>query len=356
MNKRFLSILAIVAIVLGIANSLTWVWQGAGAARLSAPSIPQLISYQGRLTDAAGNPLTGDYDMRLCLYDVPSGGSALWCEDQTVSVTHGVFSVLLGSSTSIPQALFDGPGLYLGVKVGSDDEMTPRGRVVSVGYAYRADEASTADYASSAGNADTVDDRHASDFASASHRHNSLDADDGDPQNALFVDDAGNVVIGTAASGQSLTVAGIVEAINGGFKFPDGSVQTIAASKMTVEEVEAANEVQINTSDWQDLPNMSITLTTNGTESLLIMAKAYIYAPLQPGCGSSGWLRLLEDTTELDKGAEGRFEAQAKGFSGMVTLVDSRTPSAGSHTYKLQWGGDGAIYASWRRITILRIG
>jgi len=56
MNKRFLAILATVAILLGVANSLMLVRQSAGAPGLSAPSVPQLISYQGRLTDAAGNP------------------------------------------------------------------------------------------------------------------------------------------------------------------------------------------------------------------------------------------------------------------------------------------------------------
>lgn len=162
MNKRYLLILIIIAILLSIANSLTLVRQTVSAARLAAPSIPQVISYQGRLTDAAGNPLTGDYDMRFCLYGEPAGGSALWCEQAAVSVSYGVFSVLLGSITSIPQELFDEPDLFLGVKIGSDDEMIPRRRIVSVGYAYRAEIAL---------DADTVDDMHASDFASTSHTH-----------------------------------------------------------------------------------------------------------------------------------------------------------------------------------------
>ena len=66
MDKRFLAILVIVAVLLGVANSLILVRQGARAAPLSAPDVPQLIGYQGRLTDAAGNPLTGDDDGRFC--------------------------------------------------------------------------------------------------------------------------------------------------------------------------------------------------------------------------------------------------------------------------------------------------
>ncbi len=182
MNRRFLSIAAIMAIgLLTVVNSLVLARQNASAAHLSAPNVPQLIGYQGRLTDADGNPLTGTYNMQFCLYDMDVGGTPVdgWCEDQTVSVTDGVFSVLLGSVTPIPETVFDGTVCYLGVKVESDNEMTPRRQVVSVGYAYRAEESSTADYASSAGNADTadyassagnsdtVDDMHASEFASA---------------------------------------------------------------------------------------------------------------------------------------------------------------------------------------------
>lgn len=269
MNKRFVSILAIAAIVLGIANSLMWVRQSAGAARLSASNVPRVISYQGRLTDAAGNPLTGDYAMRFCLYAEPAGGAPLWCEETTVHVNYGVFSVLLGSITPIPEALFDGSDRYLGVTVEGDEEMTPRRRIASVGYAY------------SAVDADTLDGMHATDFAIADHSHHVLSAADGDPRDALFVDNlgrvglgttnpseqlhvtgnaridgfissvgdvrilpggneklrittSGNVGIGTSAPSEKLTVAGTIESTSGGFKFPDGSVQTTAASKASM--------------------------------------------------------------------------------------------------------------------------
>ena len=167
MNKRYFSIAAIVAIMLSVANMVVLIRGNAAASRLAATNVPQLMSYQGRLTDADGNPLTGTYNMQFCLYDTDVGGTPVdgWCENQTVSVTDGVFSVLLGSITPMPETVFDGTERYLGVKVESDAEMTPRRRVASVGYAYRAEESSAADYASSAGNADTVDDMHASDLA-----------------------------------------------------------------------------------------------------------------------------------------------------------------------------------------------
>ncbi len=167
MNKRYFSIAATVAIILSVANMLVLIRSNVGASRLSATNVPQLISYQGRLTDpSTGEPVPdATYDIRFCLYTGPTGGSALWCEDQTVPVTDGVFSVLLGSLMSIPETVFDGTECYLGVKVEADAEMTPRRRVVSVGYAYRAEAAV---------DADTVDGLHASDFASANHTHSGV--------------------------------------------------------------------------------------------------------------------------------------------------------------------------------------
>ena len=49
-------------------------------------------------------------------------------------------------------------------------------------------------------------------------------------QITLNVGSAGNVGIGTAGPGEKLTVAGRVHSTSGGFKFPDGTVQTTAAN------------------------------------------------------------------------------------------------------------------------------
>ncbi|MGC1378031.1 MAG: tail fiber protein, partial [Anaerolineales bacterium] len=98
------------------------------------------IAYQGRLADASGAPLTGTYILTFRLYNVASGGSPLWEEiwigANNVQVTNGLFSVMLGSITPIPQSLFIGnSSLWLGVDVGTDAEMTPRVQLGSVPYA-----------------------------------------------------------------------------------------------------------------------------------------------------------------------------------------------------------------------------
>src|SRR5512136_444930 len=47
------------------------------AGTASAATVSQSITYQGKLTDAAGNPLTGTYSVRFSLYDVSTGGTVL---------------------------------------------------------------------------------------------------------------------------------------------------------------------------------------------------------------------------------------------------------------------------------------
>ena len=45
-------------------------------AGLALAEIPQMISYQGMVTDGAGNPAPdSNYPMRFMLYDVDAGGT-----------------------------------------------------------------------------------------------------------------------------------------------------------------------------------------------------------------------------------------------------------------------------------------
>jgi len=64
---------------------------------------------------------------------------ALWTETRSITLTDGVFSVDLGNSTPITLP-FD-TLYYLGIRIGSDSEMTPRQPMTSVGYAFRAKKA-----------------------------------------------------------------------------------------------------------------------------------------------------------------------------------------------------------------------
>lgn len=100
---------------------------------------PNVMSYQGVLSDKDGVPLSRSIGLTFSIYSAATGGTALWSETQTVVVSNGVFNVLLGSATPFPLTLFDSDTLYLGVKAGADPEMVPRQRVTSVAFSRRAD-------------------------------------------------------------------------------------------------------------------------------------------------------------------------------------------------------------------------
>lgn len=105
----------------------------------SFAQVPQMINYQGKITTTAGLLVDSTIAMVFTIYTDSTGGTSLWTETQnSVKVEKGVFSVLLGSVNFVQDSVFNGNVRYLGVKVGSDPEMTPRKEIVSVAYAYRA--------------------------------------------------------------------------------------------------------------------------------------------------------------------------------------------------------------------------
>ena len=124
--------------------ALLWA-QSAGAVPFRAESAASTgaIAYQGRLADSSGNPLTSTLNMSFRLYNASTGGTPLWTEQWTgsngVKVSDGLFNVMLGSLTPIPQAVITGNStLFLGITVGTDDEMSPRVQLGSVPFAVQA--------------------------------------------------------------------------------------------------------------------------------------------------------------------------------------------------------------------------
>lgn len=95
--------------------------------------VSPYIPIQGRLTDSNGNPLNGNYTITFSLYTDASGGTAKCANTKTVSVTNGLFSTHIANCTS---ATLNGQLLFLGIKVGSDAEMSPRQPIYAVPYAW----------------------------------------------------------------------------------------------------------------------------------------------------------------------------------------------------------------------------
>ena len=107
------------------------------SASLAFSAVPQVISFQGRLSTASGMQLPdGFYAITCSLYTSHEGGQPLWSETQTVAVAGGNYTIQLGSETDLTLA-FDVP-YFLGIQVESDPEMSPRLPLSSVPYALRA--------------------------------------------------------------------------------------------------------------------------------------------------------------------------------------------------------------------------
>jgi hypothetical protein len=253
-------------------------------AGLSSGEIPHKINYQGRLTDGdTGEPVPGTHNMTFRIYDDPATGSLLWSESQTLQAdSSGVFSAVLGTNSAIDLS-FESP-VWLEVEV-AGEVLSPRREIVSVAFAFRAEEADrAADADSLAGyaggdfvrtgqtsiitsemiidgtgsdlDADMVDGLHADAFADTGHAHDdryytqallntpgtinsipnpvdwtklkgvpagladgvddvgeagdghSLDAADGAPVDAVYVDNEGNVGIGILTPSERLHLRG----------------------------------------------------------------------------------------------------------------------------------------------------
>jgi hypothetical protein len=113
--------------------------------------VPGLMSYQGTLTDDGGVALDTTVSMTFTIYADSTGVKQIWTETQpSVIVSNGLFTVLLGGVNGIVDTVFQNPNRWFGLQVGGDAEMTPRQRITSVGYAFKAAVSDTADYARNA--------------------------------------------------------------------------------------------------------------------------------------------------------------------------------------------------------------
>jgi len=114
----------------------------------AATGINKQINYQGKLTDGAGVSVAdGNYNFKISLYTVSTGGTPVWTARGTVgtptarsvAIANGIFSIMLGDTVAGDNALtldFSQDAYYLGITVGSDAEMTSRKRIGSVPQAY----------------------------------------------------------------------------------------------------------------------------------------------------------------------------------------------------------------------------
>ena len=102
--------------------------------------IPKILSYSGRLTDSAGRPVTSTRVLKFKIYSALTSGSVIWNSGNYSASpdANGVFSVLLGTqSDPVTDAVFNDTPRYLEIIL-DGTTMSPRARLVSSPYAYRA--------------------------------------------------------------------------------------------------------------------------------------------------------------------------------------------------------------------------
>lgn len=119
-----------------------------------AASAPQVIPFQGRLTDQNGTAYSeGAYTILFNLYDAPVGGTSLWTERHTgVRLVNGMVNVFLGSIVPLDEQDFT-QTRYLGITIDADGnantadpEMVPRQMIVPAFFAKDSESLRGADW------------------------------------------------------------------------------------------------------------------------------------------------------------------------------------------------------------------
>ncbi len=96
---------------------------------------PYTMNYQGYVTNAAGEPLSGSYDMTASLWNAAAAGLQRWGPEAhaAVVVSKGLFNLVLGETTPLAPSVFN-EALYLELSVGTTT--LPRQPLRATAYAY----------------------------------------------------------------------------------------------------------------------------------------------------------------------------------------------------------------------------
>lgn len=183
----------------------------------------------------------------FALYEAPTGGTALFAETLNVTVSNGLFTAYLGRDISNEIDLLTLPtdGLYLGLAVGADPEMTPRFFVASTMYSA---------FAEFCGDALTLNNKSDADFAESSHGHDFTELT--------------NVPTGLADGDQDTTYTGAngIE-VNGTVISADTSLQRVVSPCMpgtSIRSIAPNGSVMCETDD-NTVYTGSNGITVNGT-------------------------------------------------------------------------------------------
>ena len=112
-------------------------------------SVPPLINYQGMLTNANGNPMSGTKKLTFNIYDSATGTTVIWGPQvfDSVPLIGGRFNVILGSTDTSGRSItgaFSAKDRYLGIKVDSNTEIAPRQQILSAPFSLQSEHSAKA--------------------------------------------------------------------------------------------------------------------------------------------------------------------------------------------------------------------
>jgi hypothetical protein len=187
--------------------------------------VPDLINYQGRLTDDEGQPFHGPKLIKFNIYSSDTGDDLLWSSGfQTIQINNGLFEYELGSNVALPEDLFTGDSpRYLGITIDVGPELQPRTQFITAAYAYHALKADTSNWTlDGPGGGGWVDDGTVVRLESAS---DSIGIGTSAPEATLHVN--GGIIIGSDTKVGSLDIrrAGIANPVMSLTSNADGASQ-----------------------------------------------------------------------------------------------------------------------------------
>jgi len=101
--------------------------------------VPKLISFEGKLTEKDGTPITGLREIRFRIYESEDSEIPIWVETRQVAIDNGFYNILLGSVNPLSFSTKFDTTYWLGIQVSGDSEMVPRYQFGAVPYAINAD-------------------------------------------------------------------------------------------------------------------------------------------------------------------------------------------------------------------------
>lgn len=284
----------------------------------AANAQPTQVSYQGQLY-SSGSPFTGTAQMRFVLL---SGGTVLWSHDGTsatgempdtavpVTVDQGIFSVFLGGSGMQP---------------------------LTANLLFNASTATLRIWVDTGGGIEQLSDQALGSSAFALHAESS------------------------ERSFGTFVANGLIQSTSGGFKFPDGTIQTTASTGVGASTLDQAYDGG-GSGAGRTITADAGAVSVQGTDGLRVNGSIGVGLTAAPYARISVANVGGNDTTKLlafDEGEGGEFHFES-GFAGTGSTGNFLKMNTAWTTNAMVWRGDGNVglgtTSPGGRLTILHAG